>query len=652
MPYIVPGEPTSWKDSYFEREDFKYDYPNGLNLKPGSDFHNKLRDKVWQRASESRHEISKRFPYWREIDRTLTTYIPLKDYEESIKSEDDTKPVSIVFPYTYSILESLLTYLTMAFFQDPIFQYEGVEDDDVQGAMLLEMVIRLHCIKSKVPLVIHTVLRDSLAYGVGIGIPGWKKVYGRKPIRSEIITQSDIGNNIDYDVQMVEELLFEGNKLSNIDPYMWLPDPSVASSDIQSGEFIGWVDRDNYMNILSEESQPEQGLFNVKYLKRKKDKRSTLALDQSDREVRHGGSSELNRSMTNTTNPVDVIKMYINLIPKDWELSTSEYPEKWYFELASDDVIIACERADHNHGMYPIGVASPEFDGYSITPIGRLEVLHGLQHVLDFEFNSHIANVKKAINDMLIVDPYLVNINDLKSPKPGALIRLRRPAWGRGVDKVVQQLMVQDITRANIGDATYITSMMDRVSGADQSMQGSLRQGGPERLTRSEFQGTRGSAMSRLQHISMAIGMQFMQDIGTMFAVHTQQYMSQDTYVRIIGRHAETLKKTFGMESRSSKVSMYDLAINYDLIVRDGSIPGGNFSEAWIEMFKVIGTNEELMQQFDITRIFMYIAGQLGAKNVEDFKRDVDRVQGQVMPDEEVANQAQAGNLVPMNAIQ
>ena len=634
MPYIVKGEPSSWKDDIYSKETFNYDYPGGLDLKPGSDFHNGLRDKIWQRANESRHEISKRFPYWREIDKTLTTYIPLKDYEKKIKGNDDTKPVSIVFPYTYSILESLLTYLTMAFFQDPIFQYEGVEDDDVQGAMLLEMVIRLHCIKNKVPLAIHTVLRDSLAYGVGIGIPGWRKVYGRKPIRSTIETMSDIGTSTEFDVQMVDSLLFEGNKLSNIDPYMWLPDPSVASSDIQSGEFIGWVDRDNYMNILSEESQPEQGLFNVKYLKRKKDQRSTLSLDQSDREIRHGGSSELNRSMTNTTNPVDVIKMYINLIPKDWKLSTSENPEKWYFELASDDIIIACERADHNHGMYPVSVASPEFDGYSITPIGRLEVLHGLQHVLDFEFNSHIANVKKAINDMLIVDPYLVNINDLKDPRPGALIRLRRPAWGRGVDKVVQQLMVQDITRANIGDATYITSMMDRVSGADQSMQGALRQGGPERLTGTEFKGTRGSAMSRLQHISMSIGMQFMQDIGTMFAVHTQQYMSEDTYIRIIGRHAETLKKTFGMESRSSKVSMYDLAINYDLIVRDGSIPGGNFSDAWIEMFKVLGTNPELMQQFDITRIFMYIAGQLGAKNVEDFKRNVDQTQAQVMPDD------------------
>jgi hypothetical protein len=538
----------------------------------------------------------------------------------------------------------------MAFFQDPMFQYEGVEDNDTIGAMLMELVIRLHCIKNKVPLAIHTVLRDNLAYGIGIAIPGWKRQYGRKPIKSEIITQSAFGEQTQTDLEMVESLLFEGNSLSNIDPYMWLPDPSVASSDIQAGEFMGWVDRDNYMNLLSEESQPDTNLFNVRYLKSKGDKRSTLALDQSDRQTRHGGSSELNRSMTNVTNPVDVIKMYITLIPKDWKLSDKEYPEKWYFELASDDVIIACERADHNHGMYPLAVASSEFDGYSITPIGRLEVLYGLQHILNFELNSHIENMRKAINDMLVVDPYLVNINDLKDPKPGKLIRLRRPAWGRGVDKVVQQLMVNDITRANIGDSTYITSMMDRVSGADQSMQGSLRQGGPERLTRSEFQGTRGSAMSRLQHVAMVIGMQFMQDIGTMFAVHTQQYMSQDTYTRIVGRHAEQLSSIFGGK-QNTRVTPYDLAINYDVIVRDGSIPGGNFSDAWIEMFKVIGTNPELMQQFDVSRIFMYIAQQLGAKNVEDFKRNLGQVQGQVMPDNQVMQQVQAGNMIPVGAM-
>jgi len=430
---------------------------------------------------------------------------------------------------------------------------------------------------------------------------------------------------------------------------MWLPDPSVASSEIQRGEFVGWVDRDNYMNLLSEESQPDSGMFNVRYLKSKKDKRSTLALDQSERETKHGGSDSMVRDSGTVTTPVDVIKMYITLIPKDWELSERDTPEKWYFELAGDDVIIACERADHNHGMYPISVVSPEYDGYSITPIGRMEVLYGLQHTLDFLFNSHIANVRKAINDMLVVDPYLVNINDLKDPKPGKLIRLRRPAWGRGVDKVVQQLSIQDITRSNIADSSYITQWMDRISGADQSMQGSLRQGGPERLTGAEFQGTRNSAVSRLQRIAMIIGIQTMQDIGNMFAAHTQQYMSKESYVKIIGRYEEQVKNIFGADAgMRHRVAPDDIKIGYDLIVRDGSIPGGNFSGAWMDIFKTIGASPELQQQFDITRIFMYIAQELGAKNIEDFKRKSNQMQPTVMPDEEVSREAERGNLVPM----
>lgn len=644
MPYIVRGEPD-YTGAAYSHVNYDYDYPSGLNLKPDSDLHKDLVSKIWRRAYSSRLEMSKRFTSWREIDRVLTIYMPLKDKEALLKEKDDTKPVSIIFPYSYSMLEALLTYLTLAFFQEPMFQYEGVEDDDIVGAMLLELVVKMHCIKNKVPLAVHTVLRDALGYGVGIGIPTWEMLYGRKPIRSKIVTQSELGESTTTDVEFVDSLLFEGNALDNVDPYMWLPDPSVSSNNIQKGEFFGWIDRDNYMNLLSDETEPNSGLFNVKYLKEKKDKKSTLSIDQSDRQAKHGGSTDMHRGMSGITNPVDVLNMYVTLVPKDWELGPGEYPEKWFFRIAADDLIISCERADHHHGMYPAAVASPEYDGYSISPIGRMEVLYGLQHTLDFLFNSHVTNVRKAINDMLIVDPYLVNINDLKDPQPGKLIRLRRPAWGRGVDKVVEQLVVQDITRLNISDSAYITQWMDRVSGADQSMQGAIRQGGPERLTKSEFQGTRSSAVSRLQRVAMLIGMQFMQDIGTMFAVHTQQYMSQETYVRITGRYQEQLMRTFG--KARVPVSPYDLSVNYDLIVRDGSIPGGNFSDLWIELFKTIGSTPELMMQFDVSRIFMYIAQQLGAKNVEDFKRNMNQVQATTMPDQQVANQVQAGNIVP-----
>lgn len=649
MPYIVHGE-SDYSGRSYQNVSYDYDYPNELDLRPDSDFHKELRDKIWRRANEARNEISKRFDSWNEIDRIMTIYVPLEEHEKKIAKKDSSKPLSIVFPYTYSMMEALLTYLTMAFFQDPIFQYEGVEDNDTMGAMMLELVIRLHCIKNKVPLALHTVLRDSLGYGVGVGIPTWETVYGRRAIKSSFTTLNELGEEeTEEDVDFVDDLIFEGNGLDNIDPYMWLPDPTVSSDSIQKGEFFGWLDRDNYMNLLSEENQENSSLFNVRYLKHKKDKRSSLSIDQSDRQAKFGGSTDVHKGMSSSTNPVDIIKMYITLIPKDWKLGDSEYPEKWFFALAADDCIIQCEKADHHHGLYPAAVASPEFDGYSIAPIGRMEVLYGLQHTLDFLFNSHIANVRKSINDMLIVDPYLVNINDLKDPKPGKLIRLRRPAWGRGVDKVVQQLAVQDITQANIADSSYITQWMDRVSGADQSMQGAIRQGGPERLTKSEFQGTRGSAVSRLQRMAMLIGIQFMQDIGSMFAVHSQQYMSKETYVKIIGRYQEQVSKTFGKERL--RVTPYDLAINYDVITRDGSIPGGNFSEAWLELFKTIGTSPELMQEFDVTRIFMYIAQQLGAKNVEDFKRNVNQIQPQTMPDEQVSREVEAGNMVPAGSI-
>lgn len=650
MPYIVTGEPTNPEKLNIGDMHFDYEYPNGLDLKPDSEFHTNLRNKIWQRARESRNVMSNRFPAWNEIDRTLTAYIPLKDKEKTIKQNDSTKPVSIVFPYTYSVLESLLTYMTLAFFQDPMFQYEGVEDDDTIGAMLMELVIRLHCIKSKVPLSVHTSLRDSLAYGLGPAIPGWITRHGKIPKRSQAVTESSLGSTTENMINYIDGIVFEGNDLTNIDPYMYLPDASVSSVNIQDGEYVGWISRDNYMNMLSEEIEPDSGIFNVKYLKAKKNKYSALANDQSDREIKYGGATDIRRNLTDSTNPVDNINMYIKLIPKDWKLGEGESPEKWFFRLSADDVITEAYQADHNHGMFPVAVASPEYDGYSVTPIARMEILYGLQNTLDFMFNSHVANVRKAINDMLVVDPYLVNINDLKDPEPGKLIRLRRPAWGRGVDKVVQQLQVNDITRANMGDATFITQLMDRISGADQSMQGSLRQGGPERLTKGEFQGTRGSAISRLQRMAMIIGMQYMQDVGTMFAVHTQQFMTKEQYVGITGRYEQQLRKNFGKETSRVKVTPWDVAVSTDLIVRDGSIPGGNFSEIWVEMFKTIGTTPALAQEFDVVRIFTYIAQQLGAKNVEDFKRNVDRIQPSVVPDEEVIKQADAGNIVPIGA--
>ena len=108
--------------SDFERMNFKYEYPNGLNFKPGSELHDKIVKMVMQKAIESRKRMEPRFDAWKKIDRTLTAYVPLDEEELRVKSQDSRKPVSIVIPLSYATLETLLTYQAAAFLESPIFR--------------------------------------------------------------------------------------------------------------------------------------------------------------------------------------------------------------------------------------------------------------------------------------------------------------------------------------------------------------------------------------------------------------------------------------------------------------------------------------------------------------------------------------------------
>lgn len=632
MPAFVRGNAGSGRALADTTKDFEYDYPDGLDLKPGSELHQRLVTEILSRALESRGALSRRFPAWREVDKTLVGYIKADDAEQEVQDSDERRPISIVFPYSFAMLETLLTYLVIAFFQDPIFKYEGVGPEDTVGATLLEMVVRLHTAKTKVPLALHTHFRDSLAYGIGAVLPSWEVRRGTRIVRGSAIDGGESKREL-----IDGAVLFEGNRLDPVDPYCLLPDPNVPLSDLQQGEFVGWIGDVSYVSLLSKELYDED-LFNVKYLALTTNKKSSLTAVEDEREKRYGSYN----GNSLVTDRVDIIYMYVDIVPSEWGLSDRNYPEKWLFWLGADAVILKARPSRLAHGQHPICVAAPDFDGYSTSPISRLESMGGLQTAINFLWNSHVTNVRKAINDMLVVDPYLVNIKDLEDPQPGKLIRLRRPAWGRGVKDAVMQLGVTDITRTNIADIQFAMQMMNRMAGADDSMMGLVRMGGPERLTGGEFQGTRVGQMSRLERVARVIGMQSMQDIAYMFASHTQQFMENEVFVQATGQWMERLVQELGVQPGAKvPVTPMDLLVEYDVLARDGSIPGGNFSQAEIQLFQIIASNELLMPQFDMFRLFSHIARNLGMKNVEDFKV-------KVQPNDVVANEAQKGNLVPM----
>lgn len=629
--------------------DYPYDYPRGLNLKPGSEFHDELLREVMARANDSHRVMARRYTEWREVDKVLRTYVPPEQADESSEGKRKTKSApEIIIPHSHAVLETLLTYMTAAFLQNPIWNYEGVGPEDVLGSDLMTHLIHQQCVRNQVGLALHTQWRDAFAYGIGVVSPVWDRQFGKQTVvrrrgfmdmMRNIFTVSERERDIEEDV-----LLFEGNKLINIDPYAYLPDPNQSAHEVQEGEFGAWIQKTNLMDILRRDNDSSDYVFNARYLKHI-DGRSTL--------IEHGVNRRRNRDrdeLITTNNPIHALWMYVDIIPSDWGLGRSQYPETWLFGVGGDQVIIAAQPLGLNHGMKLLSACAPDYDGYTANPISRLGLINDIQNLIDFLYSSHIQNVRKAINDMFVIDPSIINYYDAANPEPGKLMRMRRSAWGKGVlDQAIKQFDVKDVTQGHVADSSFLNDVMQQVSSANDFLQGRM----PHRTSRvsaAEVNRVSGSGLSRLEKTARIISMQSMVPVGYMFASHAQQLMERETYIKATGEFEQKLRETYDIPVDSNRVPVdpLDIVVNYDVIPHDGTIPGAESADTWIQLFQVAMSNPLVGQQLDIQRIFKHIARQMGAKNVEDFVKKAENVRPQVRPDEEVDREVQRGNLTPL----
>jgi hypothetical protein len=629
--------------------DFRYRYPRGNKLKPGSEMHDLIRDEVMQRAQLARDEMSRRWDAWRKLDEQLTNYIPLSEYDkdfkgDSLQDSDPNKPISIVVPVSQAVLDTMLSYLVTAFLDEPILKYEGVGPEDELGAAVMEHVIQVNSRKAKLGASLHTLFRDGMVYGIGAAQPVWTTRLGHRRVARVDGFMSQVAGFFRTGAERDREeyIKFEGNVLHNIDPYSMFPDVSVSPHDLQRGEYFGFIRGENVMELLGRERTDPQ-YFNAKYVQILEDARSHLGGDESERD-RYNVWTDGKEAARHRA---DTIYMAINIIPAAWGVGNREYPEWWLFGVTGDSVVILAQPLDYDHGMLPFVSFAPTFDGYSPSPISALENVYGMQHLVNYLYNIHIANQRKSVNNMFVVDPEMINLNDLKNPGPGKHIRLRKRAWGRGVQNAVEQLRVDDITRANIQDAAFVQQMMQNFSGATDALQGVQRRSS-ERVSATEFRGVQLAALNRIERIARMAGIQLFQDLGEQFASNTQQFMSEETWVALKGRHEQRLREILGVSDDVNKVmaSPEDLLVAYDVLINDGSLPNSGDPQIWGQMFANISQNEALLQEFDVVRIFEHWARLSGAKNVDQFRRR--QLNAQVISDEEAMRERERGNIVPL----
>lgn len=644
MPITVQGAVSkSSQDNQILQRDLGYSYPNGLDLRPRSELHKKIVNRIRERAQKSHNIMSRYKKTWREIDKVLRVYVPpeaAKEDSNKTKTKSGKNYADLIIPESYATMETILTYYMSSFMQDPIIQYDGVGPEDVTGAALLTHLIDHQVKKSGMGLNMHTMFRDDTAYGFGVLAPRWRRTYGRKPkLRQFGFMRDDNVFEITREEKHFEDdvLLYEGNEVENINPYLYLPDTSVPIHRPEKGEYVGWIEETTVYELLDLENDPSSDFFNARYLK-KIDARSQFTVEGDKQKTRSTYNNDVSDSVVSME--ADVIWMYIDIIPSEWGLGDAEYPKKWLFGLAGDEVLITAVEVDYLHERCPVVVSASNFDGYSVTPTSKLSIVHDIQTLINFMYTSHVHNVRKALNDMFIVDPSIINYYDLINPEPGKIIRTRRAAWGNQMlDNAFKQLNVTDVTQQHVGEAAQLGQLMQRVSATGDTMQGAIGGNRTTRVSAREAGGAIGASLSRFQKNAQIIDMQAMQPLAFLLAAHTQQYMENETYVKVAGELPERLMADLNDVDNRISIHPFDILIDYDIMPTNGQVPGSENPEVWTQLFQIASQSPVIGPQLDWIKLFKHIGRNLGAKNVDDF---IVRVE----PDEQVMQEAQAGNAI------
>jgi len=108
------------------------------------------------------------------------------------------------------------------------------------------------------------------------------------------------------------------------------------------------------MSLLMLEEDNQKEYFNVKYLKALADNGRSFLMNKDD--TGRYGKYGNNDNHYGVNKPIDIIHMYVRLIPESKGLSRNSRPEIWLFSLAADQVVIRAQPLNLDHNMFPVTV--------------------------------------------------------------------------------------------------------------------------------------------------------------------------------------------------------------------------------------------------------------------------------------------------------
>jgi hypothetical protein len=328
-------------------------------------------------------------------------------------------------------------------------------------------------------------------------------------------------------------------------------------------------------------------------------------------------------------------ELVVEIIPAEWGLGPSDWPEKWVFSATSDfGTLIGCTPLGARHCQYPYGLLAMEPEGYGLFIRGAPEVLSPIQHTIDWLVNSHFYNIRAALNNKFVVDPSRVIMKDVLNPLPGGIVRLKPEAYGTDTKLVMTQMPVADVTQQHIPNVGFMLQFGERAMGVNDQIMGMLDTGG--RKTATEVRTSTSMGVNRLKMLAEFASASGVDPLSKMLVQNTQQYYDMELKMKIAGSLLQSAGPQFVM------VNPQLIGGFYDFVPVDGTLPIDRFAQVnlWKELMQAMMAVPAIGLQYDLAGIFSWVAQLAGLRNIERFKI-------QVMPDQILQAMAQQGNSIP-----
>lgn len=607
-------------------------------LAPNTEAHKRVLTYLLKRLNSSEREMGKFYARWRWNEQRAQAYVALPKYEELLKEANATgappKITSIIMPYTFATMATIVTYLIQVFAgRKPMFQISTYNSAAVENAQNMETVLQYNCEHVRLIKHLFQFFSDGELYGVQILRTAWKS---KKAMRSKFIERPQLGflstpDGSKFVRQREEKIVFEGTEVFAQDPFMFFPDPRVPMSEVsRRGEFVFWRTFEGKHTLKKAEADGD--LKYIDQVPTMQTKGSDTNGGNSNRSLLSGGDSHpgMYTHLEASSNYYQIDQGTIDIIPAELGLGSSTNIERWLFSIANKTQIIQAEKIELDHGMHPVIVGEPYTLGYGFGQCGISDYLGPVQDTISWFLNSHIQNVRTALNNMFVVDPSLIEMQDLKNPEPGKIIRLKRAAYGRDVRQAVQQLAVSDITRAHINDLDVFMRIGDSLAAVNDNLRGLQDAGGRKSAT--EARSSMDAAASRLAAHAKLISAQSLSDLAEQMVLNYQQNMSEEFELSLMG------------PEKTIRISPEMLVGDFVYPVNDGTLPVDRVAllDVWKEVMMAVMQDPQLRSEYSVPKLFSYVAELGGAKNLESMK---------LAGTEQIQAQAQAGNLVSLKEI-